>query len=161
MMILGDIQHYEDERHLYHSSIRKAIDYLVAHNPGAWEPGKYEIDSSLMFVLVQDMLTLSEQELRYESHATYMDIQYLVSGEERIGFVKHSSELQIAEDTLEELDVIFYNHVQRDAETSIVLRPGQFAIFYPSDVHCPCMFVGEPGSIRKIVIKIHKNLWQT
>ncbi|MNH91123.1 Toxin-antitoxin biofilm protein TabA [compost metagenome] len=159
-MILGDIRHYEDERHLYHPSIQKAIDYMMAHNPGAWGPGKYEIEGPLMFILVQDVRTQPEKELRYESHTTYMDIQYLVSGEERIGLIKHSSELQIAEDTLEGLDIIFYNHGQLETETSIVLKPGQFAIFYPSDVHCPCMFVEKPGNIRKIVFKIHRDLWQ-
>jgi biofilm protein TabA len=157
-MILGDIRHYEDERHLYPSSIRKGIDCILKGNFEALEPGKYEIDGSLMFVLIQDMFTQPDEELRYESHATYVDIQYLISGEERIGLVKLTPELQVAENAIEERDVVFYKYDQ--LETSIVLKPGQFAVFYPSDVHRPCCALEQSEKIKKIVVKIHKKLWQ-
>ena len=47
-----------------------------------------------------------------------------------------------------EKDVQFYNDTP---ETFFQLRDGQFAIFFPEDVHAP--MIGE-GTIKKLVIKV-------
>jgi biofilm protein TabA len=158
-MILGDSRHYAEEKQMYASSIRKGIEHILNGSLSALEPGNYEIEGHFMFAMVQEMCTQPAEEMRLESHCTYVDIQFLVSGEESMGVVKHSAALQVEEDCLAERDVIFYKHSGAGQESTIVLKPGQFVVFSPSDVHRPGCCVGEPGSIKKIVIKIHKQLW--
>jgi biofilm protein TabA len=159
-MILGDSIHYAKEKLLYPRSIQKGIEYILNNNLITSDPGRYEIEGALMFALVQEVRTQPADEMRLESHRTYVDIQYLVSGEERIEVVRHSAALQVEEDHLAERDVVFYKRFEAEQASSIVLQSGQFAVFYPSDVHRPCCCVGEPYGIKKIVIKIHKQLWQ-
>ena len=35
----------------------------------------------------------------------------------------------------------------------VTIRAGMFAIFGPEDVHSPCHVAGEPGVVRKVVVK--------
>ena len=53
-----------------------------------------------------------------------LDVQYLVSGKERLGFTKNTGDYQIAEH-IKERDLIFYQSVED--EGWIESRPGCFA----------------------------------
>ena len=35
----------------------------------------------------------------------------------------------------------------------VTIRAGMFAIFGPEDVHSPCHVAGQPGLVRKVVVK--------
>ncbi|MCA0756084.1 YhcH/YjgK/YiaL family protein [Paenibacillus sp. N4] len=158
-MIIGDIKHMDQERHIYPEAIRKALEHLQSGGLSGKEPGKYELEEGgLMFALVQRIVTKPSGEQRLESHETYVDVQFVVSGEERIDVIKLSDQLVIEEQDLAGRDVVFYERKEK-LESSLVLTPGQFAVFYPSDVHRPCCSVDGPGEVKKVVIKIHKQLW--
>ena len=49
------------------------------------EVGKYEIDGKNVFASVQEYDTKPENEKRFELHKDYIDVQYIVSGEEIMG----------------------------------------------------------------------------
>ncbi|OXM84031.1 YhcH/YjgK/YiaL family protein [Paenibacillus rigui] len=156
-MIFGDMAHYEQEKATYSGHIRKGLEAIVSMGLAEKAAGKYEIDGELMFALVQELETEPAAKRRPESHEKYADIQLLVSGEEAIGVAKYSAELPVQEDMLGTRDIVFYERA--DNEFNLLLRPGQFAVFYPSDVHRPCCNVNGPSAVKKIVVKIHKQLW--
>ena len=57
-----------------------------------------------------------------------------------------------AEDLLAARDLLFYADVADEA--TLLMRPGSFAVFLPTDVHRPaCAFDG-PEAIRKVVMKV-------
>ncbi|WP_159887443.1 YhcH/YjgK/YiaL family protein [Paenibacillus puerhi] len=158
-MIFGDMRHYEKERHTYPAAIRKGLESIVDLKLAEREAGRYEIEEGLMFALVQEPVTKSEQEQKFESHEQHVDIQYLVIGTESIRVLRHSDSLKVTEDQLADKDYALYE----DAEgaSDLLLKPGQFAVFYPWDVHKPCCSVGgHDQPIKKVVIKIHKRLWE-
>lgn len=156
-MILGDLHHFARERHLYPVAIQKGIDCLVTERIAEREPGKYEIDGTLLFALVQEMTTKSWVDNSPESHVIYTDIQYLIRGEEKIGVTRLSAEHRIIKDQLDTNDIAFYESMGNESE--VVLTPGMFAVFFPTDVHRPCCHVNGESSIKKVVIKIHRQLW--
>lgn len=156
-MILGDVRYFKQEKHLFPVAVQRGIAYIASINLAALASGKYELEGNLMFALVQETVTLPAIEQRPESHETYMDIQYLANGEEKIGFVRHSSGYRVAENKLDSSDIVFYEHIENESE--LILQPGMFAVFAPSDIHRPCCSVNEAGSIKKVIIKIHKQLW--
>ena len=43
-------------------------------------------------------------------------------------------------------------------EQAIILKPGMFAVFMPGEPHKPGCVVGEPGEIKKVVVKIKADL---
>lgn len=156
-MILGDLQYWEQEKHLYPEAVQRGIDYILGMNAETAEPGKYPIEGDKLFALVQEMDTAPAEERRPESHTIYADIQCLIQGEEQIGVLRHPGSLRVTEDRMEANDVAFYAY--DEPETTLLLKPGMFAVFFPMDVHRPCCAPGQPGPIKKVVIKIHKDLW--
>lgn len=43
-------------------------------------------------------------------------------------------------------------------EQAIILKPGMFAVFMPGEPHKPGCVVGEPGEIKKVVVKVKADL---
>jgi biofilm protein TabA len=153
-MIVSDITHWDEEKHFYPQAFNHAIDYIKGIDLASISAGKHTIDGELMFALVQEPLTGDTPYL--ESHETYIDLQYLVAGEEKIGFYRAVKEFEVVDHMPEAKDITFYRH--DEIETAIILQPGMFAIFFPNDLHRPCCSATAGMKIKKIVIKIHKQL---
>ncbi|MBN1942170.1 MAG: YhcH/YjgK/YiaL family protein [Phycisphaerae bacterium] len=113
--------------------------------------GRIEIDGEAMFGMVSTYTTKSPEELAFEAHRKYIDVQVLLAGRERID-VTQRTDLPVLQPYAENTDVLFY--ASPPAFTSVLLEPGQFLVLFPQDAHRPCLAVGEPARVRKLVVKI-------
>lgn len=154
-MIFSDLKNWRREKQVYPKAINRGLEYIQNTDFSAMKPGNYEIAGNLMFAMLQERTTTSWQTRQPESHQTYTDIQYLIEGEEMIRVAHLTGEEVISNDYFEERDLAFYSKV--GPETSLLLQPGSFAVFYPGDVHLPVCGVTEDKPLRKVVIKIHKS----
>ncbi|MFD0693968.1 YhcH/YjgK/YiaL family protein [Paenibacillus sp. GCM10027628] len=162
-MIISDIHHFEQERNLWPAAVQRGIAYILTRNLSEAEPGRYPLegeDGELMFANVQELVTRPKQEQMPESHAVYTDIQFLVSGEERLCFYKLHPDVQMVANKFDSHDIAFYELTAEQLETDVILKPGMFVVCFPSDIHRPnCAVYGETTN-KKIVIKIHRDLLQ-
>ena len=85
---------------------------------------------------------------KFECHNKNIDIQLCINGLETIGWKPREKCLTPNGEYNAEKDVQFYNDAP---DTFFQLTDGQFAIFFPEDVHAP--MIGE-GAIKKLVIKV-------
>ena len=76
----------------------------------------------------------------------------MVAGEEKIGVAPLVAGYEVVEDKLAEKDAIFYANLQDEVELG--LKAGMFAVLFPWEVHRPNCAAGEPGKVRKVVMKI-------
>ncbi len=60
--------------------------YLQNADLAGLEPGRVEIDGDQVFAFVQEYTSKPMEQGRWEAHVKYIDIQYIVSGEEQIGY---------------------------------------------------------------------------
>ncbi|MBI3755405.1 MAG: YhcH/YjgK/YiaL family protein [Deltaproteobacteria bacterium] len=81
-----------------------------------------------------------------------MDIQYIVSGEEAIGWVP-AERMAITEAYDIEKDICF-GTASKEEITMVRLQAGQLAVFYPEDGHAPKLAAGQPSAVFKIVVKV-------
>ena len=44
--------------------------------------------------------------------------------------------------------------IEADGESDLVMEAGNWAVFYPNDIHRPCCLAGTSGKVRKVVVKI-------
>jgi YhcH/YjgK/YiaL family protein len=151
-MIVGHLTHWNNEKHLYAPGIQKAIAWLQTHNLETLPTGRQEIDGDKLYGLVNEYVSEPKTKRRAEAHRKYVDVQYIVKGTESIGYARLQDGYEVLEDKLAEKDVIFYKNPLN--ESDIVLSEGMFGIFFPWDVHRPNCAVGEPGPIRKVILKI-------
>lgn len=113
--------------------------------------GRYEIKGNDIYAMVQSYSTEAPETKKFESHKQYIDVQYIVSGRELMGWLP-VYELETMTTYSEEKDVVFYH--PKEGISQLVLMPGMFAVFYPADAHRPCCFFDEPEQVRKIVVKV-------
>ena len=148
-MYLGHIQH---PTFALPSPIEKALDYLRHTDLIHLDCGRYPIDGENMFALVQDPVTQSWEKGEPEFHAKYIDVQYLIEGEEMIGYLPAHQTLTPSVNQLEDNDIAFVS--PQEKETRLILTPGMFAVFYPGELHRPCRSVTTDRRIKKVVVKI-------
>ena len=128
--------------------IASALDYLKTTDFTDLAPGKYPIDEDRLFAIVDDYQTIPGTEVELEGHRRYIDVQYLVSGSELIGYAPLLGQTPFREYDNDE-DFVLY----RGEASFVRLSAGMFAILYPHDLHMPC--VGEPPvAVRKVVVKV-------
>jgi biofilm protein TabA len=120
--------------------------------------GRHDIDGDSVYVLLQRSMTRSPAEGRFESHHRYIDIQFLIAGEEMIGLAP-VERLNVTAPYDDAKDITFYAVAKGFEEVS--LEPGQFAVFFPADGHMPLCAAGQPMEIHKAVVKVKLDFWST
>ncbi len=153
-MIFSSI-HSNDDYSAYPAVIRRVIDYLKSNDFVNMEAGVYEIEGKDIYAQVFDAETGPVSEKRPESHNDYLDVQFLASGEEKLGFTPNTGAYEVDE-YIKERDLIFYKSVEN--EGFIYAVPGCFSIFFPHDIHRPAVAAGEPMVVRKVVVKVRASL---
>ncbi|MCG3815793.1 YhcH/YjgK/YiaL family protein [Photobacterium damselae] len=108
-----------------------------------------EIDGKdFFFNIQQETCTLAEHKLA-EIHHNYVDVHLVLDGQEQIGV--SSQPLEITDDSKKEFD-LYFGPLQD--EDFITLKQGDFAIFFPHEIHKPLSTYGEPTRVKKAIIKI-------
>ena len=111
----------------------------------------YEIQGKDIYAQVMDAQTGAVEEKRPEVHEKFVDVQFLASGKEKLGFTPDTGKYEVDE-RFDERDLIFYKSVEN--EGFIEATPGCYSIFFPADVHRPAVAVDEPMTVRKVVVKV-------
>jgi biofilm protein TabA len=155
-MIFGSIQNLETDRKYLGKALVQGLEYLSKTDFSKVEPGRYEIEGAAIFALVQEYRTAPKGEKKPEAHRKYIDIQYIHQGAEIIGYVLENPANEISEDRLAEKDVLNFKTVQN--EMDLILTQGMYAILFPQDIHRPGCHFGEGGNVKKVVLKISKDL---
>lgn len=105
-----------------------------------------------IFILKQAYKTKDRSDCFFESHKKYIDIQYMVKGDE-IMDVTHIDNLKIVKDYDEKTDFIKYEN-KKENISNLLIKEKELAIFYPNDAHQPCIKVDDSKLIYKAVVKI-------
>lgn len=155
-MILGSMSSWDFQSKYENKVIVRAMEELqriLKDNPPL---GRTEINGDLMYVSIMEFHAKSSEDHLAEKHESYIDLQYLIEGEETIGYFSLSDGIMAAKDYDSEQDYALY--APASDEILLHLKPGMFAIFFPNDIHRPGM--GQAGTIKKAVVKIHVDLLQ-
>ena len=131
----------------------KAFKFLSEQNLAGLEKGRYELEGADLFVNVDEYVTRNEEDVLFEVHKKYADIQVLISGEEKIGVLPLKN-TTVSIPYNEEKDIMF---LTADAENYRNAEPGKFFLFFPEDAHRPTVKASENTNVRKVVVKVRIN----
>ena len=134
-----------------HPRIKKGLQFLFDNDLNSLTPGKYEIEEDNIFVMIQEYETIDVEQGRWESHHKYTDIQFMINGEERMGYANIEA-MEVVEQHKEK-DLMF---LEGNGDLLLV-KQGYFTIFSPEDAHMPTLCVHEPRYIKKAVVKVFCN----
>jgi biofilm protein TabA len=134
-----------------HADFAKAFEVLRDKTLTQKEDGKYAVEGDKIYYTIQRYTTKPLSEGKLEAHRKYIDIQFLLSGEELLGYAPLKG-LTVAEVYNPQKDIAFFN-TPKDI-TKVILEPGMFCLLFPDDAHLPCRQLAGPEEVQKAVIKI-------
>ena len=134
-----------------HPRFARAFEILKDKSLSEKTDGKYPVDGYNIYYSIQKYTTKPLNEGKLEAHRKYIDIQFVLSGEELLGYAPLKG-LKIAEEYNPQKDIAFYEIPPEI--TKAKLEPGLFCILFPEDAHLPCRQINEPIEVQKVVIKI-------
>lgn len=131
-------------------SWQAAFYFLDNNNLDKLAIGRYELLNDGTYATVSDYITKEPDSARYEAHRKYIDIQYVLNGSEYIDLLRMAD---INEEAAydEKSDILFFTG--REGQRLLADKK-RFFVFFPDDVHKPCLKVVCTGRVRKIVVKI-------
>ena len=127
----------------------KAFAFLKSSNLKSMAPGRYAIDGDNVYAIITENPTKDVDSAKWESHHNYVDLHYVISGEEKIGVAPLSS-LKVTMPYDSAKDLINYS----GEGTFYTANPGTFFLFFPADAHKPNITTGGNKPDKKVVIKI-------
>lgn len=127
----------------------KSFEFMKNNDLEKMTPGKYPIDGENAFASITEIVDNPLEKTTWESHKKYIDLQYVISGSEKIGVAPSATATVINP----------YNAQKDGANYKIddgiydVATPNVFYLFFPSNAHRPNIMVNEE-KVKKLVIKI-------
>jgi len=110
-------------------------------------PGKYPIIGEQVFASVTEAPSHNKEDVKWESHKNYVDLQFIIRGKEMIG-IADTSKATITKPY--SADAINYT---ADGKYYIT-EPDKFFLFFPNDAHRPTIKADGYDVVKRIVIKI-------
>ena len=132
-------------------------DYLRDNDLSTLSPGKHIIEGDDIYVNIQEAPVKNRQQARFETHVEMVDIQVPISAEEEHGWTPKADLPEAPYDAA--IDMTLHDPVEPAtpdvlASTYFTLRPGQFAIYFPTDGHAPAV---TPTGLRKAIFKVRNS----
>ena len=145
--ILSQLDNAEQYYHM-HPSLEKAFAFLKRKDLADLPLEKHEIDGDRLFCTLSKNKARKQEDAKLESHRKYIDIHYIIDGQEKAGWKPTSDCKVIYKEYDQAKDIMFF----KDAPDKWIQIPaGSFAIYSTQDAHAP--FVGD-SVIHKAVVKI-------
>ena len=132
--------------------LKRAFEYIKATNFSSMTSGKHEVNAE-MFVLVNDYVTKTNFAEILEAHKSYIDVQYLLKGNELIEYESYNNH-SISQNYDEVNDYLLY---KPKGTSKLKFSEGMVAVFFPDDLHMPGIIDRNPSDIKKIVVKVLIN----
>ena len=65
--------------------LSRAMEWLGQTDMAALTPGRHDIDGDEIYANVMEVTTCAPAEKQFEAHHAYLDVHYVIEGEELIG----------------------------------------------------------------------------
>ena len=118
--------------------------------------GKYPIEGDDITVTVSEDILENASERRLEVHREFADIQIVLEGHEKYGYIAGNCRKEYETDRLDTDDIAFLRLSQECQYVD--LAPEQLVVFFPGTAHKPLCIPSAGGTrVKKAIVKIRKN----
>lgn len=151
-MVIDTLQHAETYMRLGKGIETTLRFFQTYQDDGADLPAKTILDGENIFVNGVCYTSEEKPQGQLEAHKKYIDVMYVVEGEERFFYkpfaqvsritMPYSAEKECA---LAEIDA---------GAAQVRFSAGQFLIFFPQDAHLAALLWDKPCKVRKFIAKV-------
>ncbi len=134
-----------------HPSFKEAFEALSKIDDSTPDE-RITVDGENIFINLGEYVNKNIDECLFESHKKYIDIQYVLKGEEYIDICDEKI-LEVTNDRLETDDIAFFGNTDKFSRAD--LTEGIFVVIFPGEAHKPMIAPDGKGiKTRKAVAKI-------
>jgi len=127
-----DKAQFAKQYHLNRAAWDKAFAYLKTTDLTTLSNGRHVIDSDNVYAIVTEAPSKDYDKTAFESHRKYIDIQYVITGEEKMAKTPVTS-VVVNKPYDEKADIAYYT-----GEGKIYTVPAKtFMLFFPGEAHRP------------------------
>ncbi len=149
-MIFDSIKNID--KYNFNEGILKALETASKLSKDNYNTDKIVLENG-DFILPKLYKTNVSDSLVFEAHKKYIDVMYMLDGEEMI-MVKPTDSLTNITSEYKEEDECLLAEENADI-SSILLKTGEFIVLYPQDAHCPaCAIDGVSKEVKKVICKV-------
>ncbi len=127
---------------------QQALDFFASVSEQPFEKTDILIQDSKVLVKARPMSTRPVEKCTFEAHHCHVDIHFVAYGQELIGYADVRKLRETSYDADQDIAVLEGNG------NFLMLETGYFMITFPSDAHMPCICVGAPDVLGKMIAKI-------
>ena len=133
-----------------YEKLTEALSFIENLDKSALTPGIHEVNDEFYYNYLE-YEAKEPTDTIYEAHKNYVDIQYIVEGQEHVD-VSYEEYMELDTPYDAEKDIMFFKNPQKSFAR--ILGPGEYIIVLPHELHKPGQKVGENGRVKKIVGKV-------
>ena len=134
----------------YNEKLRAVCDFLEHTDIYALETGRHEVGEGV-YVMVNAFTPKDPAVARWETHRNYIDLQYLIEGDEAMGYLP-IDQVEVTE--YDEVKDVSHPTPRAGANMSVAaLETGCFAFLEPRDAHRPSAKL-HADAAKKLIFKI-------
>ena len=134
-----------------HPSLKASFEALMKIDESTPNE-RITVDGDNIFINLSEYTNKNVDDCLFESHKKYIDIQYVVSGEEYIDLCDQEI-LEFTDNRLDTDDIAFFKNTDKFSRAD--LTEGMFVVIFPGEAHRPCVAPDGKGvKVRKAVAKI-------
>lgn len=133
-----------------HPGIEAALRYIQATDFTKVDNGTYPIDGDQLFAIVQEYDTKDPSSEKLEAHKKYIDVQFMIHGQEQMGHALLNKQVTTRDYRTEDDFMLF----DEAPDFFSVVTEGMFTIFFPPDLHMPCILHQRSSHVKKVVVKV-------
>jgi YhcH/YjgK/YiaL family protein len=134
-MICDNLSSWKKNMGSLNPSLKKALEWAEASLKSPPAPGKYPLEAGT-YVIVQTYLPKEWKGTTFENHRKFIDVQVIAKGNECILWTKPQP-LKTSKPYVDANDAELFSPDPAKEYTCLMMAPGSFAIFWPSDWHIP------------------------
>ena len=130
----------------------KAFEALEALAAAPYEKGRHEVDGDKIYVNAAEYDTRPADVSGMEHHKRYIDVMWMVSGEEIIGVCDTADLTEFTMPYSKKDDAALAKLVP--VYTEVKIAAGDVVILFPEDAHAPSMQLEGVSHVQKLIAKV-------
>lgn len=150
-MIFDTIENAKTYKGL-NARVDRALEEVQKYTAENFPAERAVLDGDNLFLNFASYETHPADKALAEAHRQYLDVMYMVEGEEII-YVKPTDKLQNITKEYDPAIEALLGDLDEDA-TPVRLQEGSFVVLFPQDAHSPACCVDAPATVKKIIGKV-------
>jgi len=153
-MIIGLVNSSRNQiKNIKINYLKDALCIIKTTDFSKLDDGVFEVYNKDFYYLISTYKTTNSiSEKPAEAHRKNIDLQYIIYGEEKVGYTDYQNSKMSLKEYDDKNDIELFSRIEN--ENFFIFKQGMYVVFFPEDIHRPGLINNEVRGVRKVIFKI-------